>query len=136
MIPNQFLSVNRDVERVGYLRVLNGRDPPFSFSSCESRASLFSLLSHDPTRKCLIILVTFAMTRRSAPSNSGPAFIPHNPQRRAIVDPNESAFSRFMREQIWAPDKKPGNLKILTAVGMFAGGIAVARAWGDLLIPA
>jgi hypothetical protein len=76
------------------------------------------------------------MARRSAPPNAGLAYVPNGPQRRTIADPNESAFSRFMREQIWAPEKRQGNWNILTAVGMFVGGIAVARIWGDLLIPA
>jgi hypothetical protein len=76
------------------------------------------------------------MARRSAPANSGPAYIPVHTQRRTISDPNESGLTRFMREQIWAPEKLAGNLNILTGVSMFIGGIIVVRTWGDLMIPA
>lgn len=34
-----------------------------------------------------------------------------------------------------APDKLPGNISILTGVGLFLGGIIVARTWGELMIP-
>jgi hypothetical protein len=76
-----------------------------------------------------------AMNRRSATTAS--THLPHGP-RRTIADPaaSESSFSRFMREQVFAPDKIAGNLSILTAVSLFSGGIVVARVWGDLLIPA
>lgn len=77
------------------------------------------------------------MGRRSAPPNSGPAYLSPHPHpgagRRQLHDPNESALSRFMREQIWAPEKMPGNISILTGVGVFAGGIVVARTMGDFL---
>ncbi|KAL0959211.1 hypothetical protein HGRIS_014490 [Hohenbuehelia grisea] len=76
------------------------------------------------------------MARRSAPPNSGPAFIPISGQRRALVDPNESAFGRFMREEIWAADKLPGNINIVAGLGMFIGGILAVRTWGGLMIPA
>ncbi|OCH89808.1 hypothetical protein OBBRIDRAFT_731961 [Obba rivulosa] len=76
------------------------------------------------------------MARRSAPPGSGPAFYSGAPTRRAIHDPNESAFSKFMREEVWAPEKLPGNLSILTGVVVFFGGVAAMRTWGDLLIPA
>ena len=75
------------------------------------------------------------MNRRSATTAS--THLPHGP-RRTIADPTvtESSFSRFMREQVFAPDKIAGNLSILTAVSLFSGGIVAARLWGDLLIPA
>lgn len=79
------------------------------------------------------------MARRSAPPNSGPAYIPHpstQPPRRALHDPHESALARFMREQLWAPEKIPGNISIVTGVGMFVAGIVVARRWGELMVPA
>lgn len=78
------------------------------------------------------------MARRSAPPNSGPAYLsPYaNPSagRRQIQDPNESGLSRFMREQILAPEKMAGNISILTGVGVFIGGIVVSRTMGDLLV--
>jgi hypothetical protein len=68
-----------------------------------------------------------------------PTYIPQHPQisqRRALNDPNESAFSRFLREEVWAPDKMSGNLSIMTGIGMFIGGIVAVRTWGELMIPA
>lgn len=46
------------------------------------------------------------------------------------------AMTRFLRTEIYAPDKLPGNLSILTGVAMFAAGIAVVRTWGEYMIPA
>ncbi|KAI0820601.1 hypothetical protein BC628DRAFT_1413005 [Trametes gibbosa] len=70
-------------------------------------------------------------------SRRAPAVSPFGvPQRRAIHDPNETAFSRFMREQVWGPENLPGNISILTAATVFLGGIAVIRTWGELMIPA
>ncbi|TFK33741.1 hypothetical protein BDQ12DRAFT_727483 [Crucibulum laeve] len=76
------------------------------------------------------------MARRSAPS-SQPAYVPHpGAPRRALEDPNESAFSRFLRTEIFAPEKLPGNIGILTGVSMFVGGIVAVRSFGELMIPA
>ncbi|KAI0716141.1 hypothetical protein C8T65DRAFT_572376, partial [Cerioporus squamosus] len=58
------------------------------------------------------------------------------PPRRVAHDPNESAISRFMREEIFSPENLPGNLSILTSVVVFFGGIAAIRTWGELMIPA
>lgn len=76
------------------------------------------------------------MARRAAPPGSGPAYYSGAPARRALNDPNESKFSAFMREEIWAPEKLPGNLSILTGVVVFFGGIAAIRTWGEMMIPA
>ncbi|VDB85101.1 unnamed protein product [Peniophora sp. CBMAI 1063] len=60
------------------------------------------------------------MARRAAPPGSGPAY--YNPaalSRGPSVDPNESAFSRFLREQIFSPEKLPGNISIATGLGVF-----------------
>jgi hypothetical protein len=43
---------------------------------------------------------------------------------------------RFLREQIYAPDKIQGNISLVTGLGMFLAGIVVVRTWGDLMIPA
>ncbi|KAF9563506.1 hypothetical protein CPC08DRAFT_661869 [Agrocybe pediades] len=76
------------------------------------------------------------MARRGAAS-SQPAYLPHQPHDpRGLVDPNESAFSRFLRTDVFAPEKLPGNISIASAVGVFAAGIFVFRTWGDLLVPA
>ncbi|KAI0791874.1 hypothetical protein C8Q75DRAFT_805469 [Abortiporus biennis] len=69
------------------------------------------------------------MARRAAPPGAGPAlFGPGRPQR-ALHDPNESAFSTFMREEIFAPEKLAGNINILTGLAVFFGGIFATRTW-------
>ncbi|KAF8642474.1 hypothetical protein AX16_009475 [Volvariella volvacea WC 439] len=77
------------------------------------------------------------MARRDAQS-AAPAYIPHNAGAggRRLQDPDESAFSRFLRTEVWAPEKLPGNISIVTAVGVFAAGIFAVRTWGDLMIVA
>jgi hypothetical protein len=79
------------------------------------------------------------MARRTAPPHSGPAY--YTPAQLArsgggsLVDPNESAWSRFLRTQVFAPDKLPGNVNIVAGVGLFVGGIFVVRRWGELFVP-
>ncbi|KAF8067024.1 hypothetical protein FPV67DRAFT_1497596 [Lyophyllum atratum] len=79
------------------------------------------------------------MARRSAPPASGPSYVPHPAQRRAAlgggVDEDQSAFSRFIQNEILAPEKLPGNLNMLTGVTMFVGGILAVRTWGELMVP-
>ncbi|EAU87148.1 hypothetical protein CC1G_05837 [Coprinopsis cinerea okayama7 len=75
------------------------------------------------------------MARRAAPP-AEPAYLPHIPsQGRRLGNPDESGFSRFIREEIFSPEKLPGNLSILTASVLFAGGIAAVRTWGELMVP-
>ncbi|KAJ7763133.1 hypothetical protein DFH07DRAFT_812854 [Mycena maculata] len=77
------------------------------------------------------------MARRGAPANSGPAYVPQRPsQGRTLQDGNETAFGRFLREEIFAPEKRGGNLSLLTGIGMFVGGILAVRTWGELMLPA
>ncbi|KAF7796074.1 hypothetical protein EIP86_007245 [Pleurotus ostreatoroseus] len=76
------------------------------------------------------------MARRAAPPGAGPAFYSGAPHRAYLPDPDESTFSRFMREEIFSPEKLPGNIGIVTGVAMFFGGIVAIRTWGDLMIPA
>ncbi|KAM5537478.1 hypothetical protein V8D89_008805 [Ganoderma adspersum] len=71
---------------------------------------------------------------RRPPTGASPFGAP--PPRRVIHDPNESAFSRFMREEIFSPENVEGNLKIVSSVVVFFGGIAAMRTWGELMIPA
>lgn len=96
-----------------------------------SHATDFVFLSTESTHKLQF------MARRSAPPNSGPAYLSSYTNapagRRQLQDPNESGFSRFVREQILAPEKLAGNINILTGVGVFVAGIVVARTMGDLL---
>jgi hypothetical protein len=76
------------------------------------------------------------MARRAAPPHSGPAYYtPAQLARGPLVDPNESAWSRFLRTQIFAPDKLPGNVNIVAGVGLFVGGVFVLRRWGELFVP-
>ncbi|KAF8510819.1 hypothetical protein BU17DRAFT_97789 [Hysterangium stoloniferum] len=72
------------------------------------------------------------MARRSAPPNSGPSYLPPTLSSRGI-DPDESRLQRFLREEIFAPEKLPGNFAILTGLTLFFGGIGVFRKWGDFL---
>lgn len=74
------------------------------------------------------------MARRSAPPNAGPAYYGAPTPRRQLHDPNESAVSRFFREEVWAPEKLPGNINILTGVAVFFGGIFAMRNWGELIV--
>ena len=74
------------------------------------------------------------MARCSAPPNSGPTY--YSDARSAPVDSNESTFTAFLRSEIFAPEKIPGNLSIVTGVAVFLGGVAAIRTWGDMLIPA
>ena len=74
------------------------------------------------------------MARRAAPPHSGPAY--YSAPTRKLADPNESAFSQFMREQIWAPEKLPGNVNIVAGLAVFFGGIFAMRTWGELMVPA
>ena len=81
------------------------------------------------------------MARRAAPPHSGPAY--YTPAHLArtsgpngsLVDPNETAWSRFLRTQVYAPDKLPGNINIAAGVGLFVGGIFVLRRWGEMFVP-
>ena len=45
-------------------------------------------------------------------------------------------FCRFLRTEVLAPEKLPGNISIASAVGVFVGGIIAIRTWGDLMVPA
>ncbi|KAI0083038.1 hypothetical protein BDY19DRAFT_981122 [Irpex rosettiformis] len=75
------------------------------------------------------------MARRAAPPNAGPGYYNGTPSRGALTDPNESFFSAFLREEIFAPEKLPGNLSILTGAAVFFRGIAAIRTFGELIIP-
>ncbi|PSR74196.1 hypothetical protein EW026_g2174 [Hermanssonia centrifuga] len=76
------------------------------------------------------------MARRAAPPGAGPAFYSGAPTRGQISDPDESSISAFLREEIFSPEKLPGNVSIVTGLVVFFGGIAAMRTWGELMIPA
>ncbi|KAI5830488.1 hypothetical protein K523DRAFT_21335 [Schizophyllum commune Tattone D] len=86
------------------------------------------------------------MARRSAPPNSGPAYIGRIPAAGGPAD-DGNAFTNFIREegcgegrrtdnaQITSPEKIAGNLSILTGVTVFLAGIFAVRTWGENMIP-
>ncbi|EJD50097.1 hypothetical protein AURDEDRAFT_112265 [Auricularia subglabra TFB-10046 SS5] len=76
------------------------------------------------------------MARRSAPPHSAPAYVQRPAHGHSAPPKDESAFARFMREEVWAPEKLPGNISIATGVGLFVVGIFAVRRWGELMIPA
>ena len=76
------------------------------------------------------------MARKAAPPNSGPAYVSKTALRRPLADPDESVFARFLRTEIFAPEKRQGNLSIVRGMALFAGAVTVARLWGDLMVPA
>jgi hypothetical protein len=76
------------------------------------------------------------MARRAAPPGTGPSYYTPIAPGRVQLDPNESFLSRFLREQIFAPEKLPGNISIVTGLSVFVGGIFVMRRWGQLMVPA
>jgi hypothetical protein len=45
-------------------------------------------------------------------------------------------LKRFLRTEVYAPEKIPGNISIASALGLFVGGIVVFRNWGDMMVPA
>lgn len=49
---------------------------------------------------------------------------------------DESAWMRFIREQILAPENRAGNWGIATGVTLFAGAIIGVRLYGEALAPA
>ena len=80
------------------------------------------------------------MARRSAPPGSGPSYLspshgtgPAGGRRLGEVENDESAFQRFYREQIVAPQYLAGNLSILTGAVVFVGGIVGLRMFGEAL---
>ncbi|KIM36309.1 hypothetical protein M413DRAFT_291192 [Hebeloma cylindrosporum] len=76
------------------------------------------------------------MARRATPS-AQPAYLSHSHHDpRALHDPNESKFTAFLRTEVFAPEKLPGNISIASAVRLFVGGIIAIRTWGDLMVPA
>lgn len=80
------------------------------------------------------------MARRSAAPNSGPAYYSRAAVtgRQGIQDLDDvetSPISRFMNEEIWAPEKLPGNIAIVTSISVFAAGIFFVRNFGELIIP-
>ncbi|KIJ28870.1 hypothetical protein M422DRAFT_233847 [Sphaerobolus stellatus SS14] len=74
------------------------------------------------------------MARRSAPPHSGPSYLaPTSHSSHSHVDPNEGWLKRILREEIFSPEKLPGNISILTGVTVFIGGVAAIRTWGEAM---
>ncbi|KZT55678.1 hypothetical protein CALCODRAFT_341928 [Calocera cornea HHB12733] len=51
------------------------------------------------------------------------------------VPVNESAWQKFLRTEIYAPDKRAGNWSYVTGVGLFVGSILAVRSWGQAMVP-
>ncbi|KAG8976004.1 hypothetical protein FRC05_004635 [Tulasnella sp. 425] len=51
------------------------------------------------------------------------------------ADPNEGAFARFLRTEVYSPEKRAGNISLLVGVSMFAAAVAGVRTFGDALVP-
>ncbi|KAF8998466.1 hypothetical protein BDZ89DRAFT_1148094 [Hymenopellis radicata] len=45
-------------------------------------------------------------------------------------NPDESVFSRWLHEEVFAPEKLPRNISIATGVSVFIDGILAVRTWG------
>ncbi|KAH9475779.1 hypothetical protein JR316_0011338 [Psilocybe cubensis] len=75
------------------------------------------------------------MARRTA-APAQPSYLPHPQHGGSLTDPNEGAFSRFLRTEVFAPEKLPGNISIASALGVFFGGIVLIRTCGEYLVPA
>lgn len=58
-----------------------------------------------------------------------------NPTPSSVGPADESAVARFVRTEVLAHDKLPGNISIVTSLAMFIGGITAVRLWGDLMLP-
>ncbi|KAH8824094.1 hypothetical protein DL96DRAFT_1586290 [Flagelloscypha sp. PMI_526] len=63
----------------------------------------------------------------------GPAYL--TPAPSTAPPPNEGAFGRFLRTEIFSPEKLPGNIAVAVSVTMFTAGITAVRLWGDLMVP-
>ncbi|TDL22437.1 hypothetical protein BD410DRAFT_262122 [Rickenella mellea] len=79
---------------------------------------------------------TPTMARRAAQAGPSTAYISpaHISGRHESVDPNETTISRFIREEIVAPQHLPGNVNIVAALCLFVGGIVAVRQFGDILV--
>ncbi|KAF8342886.1 uncharacterized protein EI90DRAFT_800940 [Cantharellus anzutake] len=49
---------------------------------------------------------------------------------------DESAWSHFLRTQVYAPEFSQGNLNIVISIGLFAASIAAVRTFGEAFAPA
>jgi hypothetical protein len=59
------------------------------------------------------------------------------PRPPHMDDEEEGNFiTRFIRNEVTAPEKLAGNISIAAAFGVFFGGIAAVRTWGELMVPA
>ncbi|RKP10631.1 hypothetical protein THASP1DRAFT_12605 [Thamnocephalis sphaerospora] len=44
-----------------------------------------------------------------------------------------NALTRFVKREIWHPEKRAGNATILLGISVFAASVAFLRKFGDLL---
>lgn len=66
--------------------------------------------------------------------------MPPKSEKPAYITAEEAQAEQSMLKAIWQlettdPERKAANVKALTAIGLFAGGIAFLRFAGDLITP-
>jgi hypothetical protein len=66
--------------------------------------------------------------------------MPPKSEKPTYIEASEAQAEQSMLKAIWTlettdPDHKAANIKALTALGLFAGGIAFLRFAGDLITP-
>ncbi|CAG8532804.1 29982_t:CDS:2 [Racocetra persica] len=65
-----------------------------------------------------------------------PQFIVGSPINRGQGSGSSNSgnfFTRFLRDEIFAPEKRQGNLDIIVSVGVFAATIAFLQNYPDLV---
>lgn len=72
------------------------------------------------------------MARRN-PKSGSPAHIGHS---SVGIPAEESTWQRFKRIEWDIPEKRAGNITIITSLSLFFGSIVAFRMFGDALAPA
>lgn len=72
------------------------------------------------------------MARRN-PKSGAPAHITHSLGGEPV---EENAWQRFKRMEWDIPEKRAGNISIITSLSLFFGSIVAFRMFGDALAPA
>jgi hypothetical protein len=77
------------------------------------------------------------MARRGAPPPSARGARGAPPHLVAGNDDDDAGvFARFVRDELTAPDKLPGNISVAAALALFFGGVWGVRTFGELMVPA
>jgi hypothetical protein len=54
-------------------------------------------------------------------------------RKRVTAASEGNALSRFVKREIWHPEKRAGNAMIVLSISVFGAAIAFLRNFGDLL---